>query len=118
MIAALPGLALVILFGFGCSLALAPLGTRFRDVSPALATVMSLLFVLTPVFWIPAAGQGTSIFVQLNPFYHMLEVAREPLLNHWPTLKNWVVALLTTLASLGFGTVVYATQRASIIYWL
>ena len=83
ILAWIPALALYLVFGVGAGLLLAPLSARYRDLGPALTAAMSLLFVLTPVFWAPNDIQEASPFLQLNPFYHMLEVGRAPLLGEW-----------------------------------
>ncbi len=118
MIAVIPGFLILVLFGFGCTLTLSSIGARFRDISPALGTVLSLLFVLTPVFWVPAPQQVGSPMVQFNPFYHLLEVCRKPLLSEWPALRSWAIAGGVSLLSLLVGAFVYGRERTSIIYWL
>jgi ABC-type polysaccharide/polyol phosphate export permease len=118
LIAAIPALAIIAIFGLGAGFALAPLGARFRDVAPAMQAVMMLGFVLTPVFWVPSEAQLRSPLVALNPFLYLLEVVRQPMLGRWGELYVWVDALLISLVALVVGMGIYASQRRMIPYWL
>ncbi|MBN8553778.1 MAG: ABC transporter permease [Caulobacterales bacterium] len=112
-----PGLVIVIVFGFGLALTLGPLAARFRDLLPAAQAGMNLMFVLTPVFWIPTPELRTSPLLQLNPFYHMMEVVRGPLLGHVDPV-SWTVASLTAVATLVIGIVVFIRTRPQITFWI
>lgn len=118
ILAAIPGLAVIGVFNFGVSLALAPLGARFRDLSPALASLMSLLFILTPVFYAPNQAQLNSPMVAYNPFYHLLQIVRAPLMGSWGTPENWIFAVAAAVISIVLGGFIYARMRPSVVYWL
>jgi ABC-type polysaccharide/polyol phosphate export permease len=118
MLAALPGLVIIALYGLGVELFLAPLGARFRDIGPAVGSAMNLLFILTPIFWVPTEQQAQSPILRFNPFYHMLEVVRAPLMGHWGAPEHWLMASLAALAALVVGSAVYVRMRATLIYWL
>jgi lipopolysaccharide transport system permease protein len=118
MIAALPGLVIVAVFGTGMQLALAPIGARFRDIGPAVGSILNLVFILTPVFWVPTEAQLGNSLIIYNPFYYLLEVVRAPLLGSWGTPNLWLVASCIAVASLAAGLFIYARMRATIIYWL
>ncbi|MGR4865487.1 ABC transporter permease [Caulobacter sp. LARHSG274] len=114
----LAGLAIVAIFGLGVGLLLGPLGARFRDLGPAATAGMQLLFVLTPVFWVPNEQQRANILVQSNPLYHMLEIVRAPLLGGYGTPENWIVSLVVAIGVLVLGAVVYRQMRPKIVYWI
>ena len=54
--------------------------------------LMRVVFFLTPVIWMPEMLGLRSTYLDLNPFYHFLELFRAPLLGHSPKLLSWVVA--------------------------
>lgn len=118
LLAWIPALSLYAALGLGAGLLLAPLSARYRDLGPALAAFMSLMFVLTPVFWIPNDEQRASPLLQLNPFYHLLEVGRAPLLGEWGAPEHWGVSIVLALAALLIGGAVFARMRRSVVYWL
>lgn len=114
----IPGLALNAVFGLGCALAFGALGARFRDIALALPSVMTLLFILTPTFWIPNAEQLNSPLVRLNPFFYLLEVLRQPLLGQWGDPMVWLVAGAISFGTLIVGGLVFMRLRPTLVYWL
>jgi ABC-type polysaccharide/polyol phosphate export permease len=118
MIAVIPALLIMAVFGVGAGLLIAPLSGRYRDLSPAIAAITNLMFVLTPVFWVPTAEQRASFFVKANPAFYMIDVARQPLLGSWGSPDVWVGAILVSIVTLVLGSVVFARMRPSIVYWL
>lgn len=118
MLACIPGLIIVAIYGLGVELFLSTLGARFRDIGPAVMSGMNLLFILTPIFWVPTPQQEASPLLRFNPFYHLLEVVRAPLMGDWGAPEHWVLASFSALAALVVGSIVYVRMRATIVYWL
>ena len=117
-LALIPALMIIAVYGFGVNLILAPIGAKFRDVQPAISSALGLLFVLTPIFWVPTAEQLHNPILQLNPFYHLLEIIRQPVLGSWGDPTHWLVSLGIAIGSLIVGGVVYARTRPNVVYWL
>ena len=92
--------------------------TRFRDVPPIVASVIQLLFFVTPVMWKPELLGDRRYLIALNPFYHLLEIVRAPLLGQVPGWESWVVGLLFALAGWAFTFVCFTRFRKRIAYWL
>lgn len=83
MLLALPGLALLSLFCIGIAIIFAYLNTRFRDIQHFNAVLLQALFYLTPIIY-PVRmleTHGKAFIAHYNPFYHLLEVVRTPLLD-------------------------------------
>jgi ABC-2 type transport system permease protein len=112
------GLILIVLNGLWAGVILGGLSARFRDVPPIVASVMQVAFFLTPVFWTPSLLPDRQIFVNLNPFYYLVEVVRMPLLGQTPPLEMWLVVIgfncIGGLAAIAF----YAHYRGRIAYWV
>ena len=115
---ALPGLMAVLAVGFFYSLAIAPLCLRFRDISNVVATIMQIVFFMTPIIWRPEQGRVASEFVFWNPFYHIIEVVRAPLLGLAPTAQNWTVTLSAIVVLGALGLISLASTRRRIFLWL
>jgi ABC-type polysaccharide/polyol phosphate export permease len=111
-------LAIYAAFGLGAALLLAPLSARYRDLGPALTAFTSLMFVLTPVFWAPNETQRSSPLLLLNPFYHLLEVGRAPLLGEWGGAIHWGASVALAVGALALGMLVFARMRRDVVYWL
>ena len=105
----------------GLALILAIVSTRFRDLPPIISSVMTVGFYLTPVIWNPK-GLGDAaiapILLGLNPFYHLLEIMRSPLLGQFPTTTNWIASLSFLLIIWIAAGLVYAKLRNRIPYWV
>ena len=97
----IPGMVLLAMVSLLAIAIFAYLNARFRDVSHLTAPVMQVLFYITPIIW-PAEvlrQRGFGLIIDLNPFYHILEVVRRPLLISEPAdpVDYLVVALVIVL---------------------
>ena len=115
---ALPGVFLILMFGYFLVMVLGPLCARFRDVPQAVQSVMQVIFFLTPIFWMPSAVEGRAVFTDANPFYHFIELVRAPLLGGAPTLLNWQMARWSCSAVAVAGVVSTAMTRKRLSLWL
>jgi len=115
----LPGLLLLLLNVGWMTMFCAIFAARFRDVPMLVANLFTVLFWLTPVVYAPdqLGGLAHSI-VQFNPFTHILEVARSPLLLTVPTALNWVVAVATAIAGWTMTFLLFSRTRHRIAYWI
>lgn len=117
---AIPGLVLTTLTLSWVALLAAVLCTRYRDLSQIVASVLQIAFYVTPIIWMPAllSGRRSFIFLDANPFYHLIEVIRAPLLGSMPTLTNWVVSIVIAVAGWVMTLLVYSRYKNRISYWL
>jgi ABC-type polysaccharide/polyol phosphate export permease len=117
-ILALPALALILLNGAWMSLLAGISCLRFRDLTPAIASGMQILMFVTPVFWPPTMlGSRLEFIAQLNPFYHLVLIMRDPLLGNVPPLASWLWAIGFFVVG-GLGTLlVYGRYRDRFAYW-
>jgi ABC-type polysaccharide/polyol phosphate export permease len=114
-------LALVVVLLTMASLFLAVIGARFRDMAPIVQNGLQVAFFVTPILWMPEAlSAGRAAFTWLidyNPFHHVLEIVRRPLLGEWPTLINLGVVLGLTVVMTALALAVFARGRSRIIFW-
>jgi len=112
--------ALILMFALGCGVVMTfgLLGARFRDVSPAVATVTSFLFLVTPIFWRREDLGSRTWIVDLNPFYHATNLIRRPLMGEAPDPINWYVCIAMAIVSLILGTLGFIKYRRQLVYWL
>ena len=114
----IPGFVLFVLNAAWMGLFVGILSTRFRDIPPIVGSVIQVVFFVTPVFWSVTNLPRRPAFVELNPFYHLLEIVRAPLLGASPAAASWLVACAT--AAVGFVATGYLYKRAyaRIAYWV
>ncbi|WP_247648123.1 ABC transporter permease [Pannonibacter phragmitetus] len=80
---ALPGLVLLYVVLLAHIAIFAYLGTAFRDLPHALAGALQVVFYLTPIVF-PIhilKDRGLELVYLVNPFYHLLELIRYPVLT-------------------------------------
>lgn len=93
LLAAAPGALVILTLGYFLSMALGPICARFRDIPMVASSTMQVIFFLTPIFWMPSAVSHRPMFTHANPFYHLIELVRAPILGGQATAANWQVAL-------------------------
>lgn len=115
---AIPGLVLVVLNGTIVSLWIGMVSARFRDIPQVIASVVQIFFFVTPIFWKPESLRGYAYVVDFNPFYHLLEVVRAPLLGTTPTITSYLAVLLITLINVSITGAFFSRFRSRIAYWI
>lgn len=92
--------------------------TRFRDMPQVVASVMQMLFFLTPVLWEPKQAPRAAAFMQINPFYHMIAVTRAPLLGRPAPMESFVVLLVLGLLGWIVTFLIFAAVRRRVVHYL
>jgi lipopolysaccharide transport system permease protein len=114
----IPGFILFLINAAWISLAVGVLSTRYRDIPQVIANAIQVIFFLTPIFWSPESLPNRPVFVVFNPFYHLIEIVRAPLLGDVAPLLSWGLCIGMALAGLGFTAWLYRRAHARIAYWV
>jgi lipopolysaccharide transport system permease protein len=114
------GFALLLLNLTWLALVLGVFCTRYRDMPQIVVSIMQVFFYLTPIMWMPSMiPERASIFLlDLNPFYHLLEIVRAPLLGQAPSPLNWSVSLGLCVVGWAVALIFYGKYKRRIAYWL
>ena len=115
---AVPGLMLVVLNGTVASLTIGIVSARFRDIPQLIASIVQIVFFLTPIFWKPDSLRGHAYIAEFNPFFHLLEIVRAPLLGNFPSTANYIAVLLLTLLNVAISGAFFSRFRSRIAYWI
>jgi lipopolysaccharide transport system permease protein len=112
------GAIIYIYLGFCLALILGPLCARFRDIRQVMESIVQAVFFVTPIFWMPGHASGRPIIIDANPFYHLIELIRSPLLGRYPselsiTYSAYICAVLGVLA-----IIVLSTTRKRVVLWV
>ena len=93
---------------------------RFRDMQQVIATVLQLIFFLSPVIWIPTdmSNQTLMRMLKLNPAYHMLDVVRSPLMGLPVHLESVVYLVIMAVVGWAFTFALFASVRRRIVHYL
>ena len=115
---AVPGLMLIVLNGTIASLTIGIVSARFRDIPQLIASIVQIIFFLTPIFWKPESLRGHAYITDFNPFFHLLEIVRAPLLGNLPSAANYFVVLFLTLINVAIASAFFSRFRSRIAYWV
>ena len=84
------GYALVTTLLFSIGLCLAIICARYRDVPHIVASIVQVVMFITPIMFLKDMLQKRIYIANVNPFYHMIEAIRAPLLGQNPEPITWV----------------------------
>ena len=104
----------------GLALSLSVVASRFRDLPPIVNSVMTVAFYLSPVLWIKtAAGENILLdsILDWNPFYHLLQIMRMPLIGELPTNQNWIFSAVALVIFWVIGLLIFRRYENRIAYW-
>jgi len=91
---------------------------RFRDIPLIVANIVQAAFFLTPVLWQPGMLGRHLWTVNLNPFYHFLEIMRAPLLGAPVNPLSWPAVGVMTLVGCAMAVAFLGRYRARVAYWV
>ncbi|QRN40965.1 MAG: ABC transporter permease [Neisseriaceae bacterium] len=93
--------------------------TRYRDMTPVIASLMQLMFFVTPIIWsLEQLPENRRFLAAWNPFGILLDLVRQPLLGIMPTSYNWIVGITLAVVGLLIAFFVLAKTRRRVTYWL
>lgn len=118
MLWALPALLLLLINGCWMSILLGLLSARFRDVPLIVGSVIQVFFFMTPVIWRPELLPQRALILEFNPFYHMVEILRAPMLGLVADWSTWRAVLLLALGGWMVTLYFYINYRWRIAYWV
>ncbi|MCX6469268.1 MAG: ABC transporter permease [Corynebacteriales bacterium] len=120
----IPALFLFALNAIWVTIVFGILSTRFRDIGQLLATVVQLVFFMTPIIWttdnISKKAQNSSRLklVELNPMFHYLEISRGPLVGEHVEAYHWLIVIGCTAVGWAAALLILRNYRARVAYWV
>jgi ABC-type polysaccharide/polyol phosphate export permease len=111
------GVFVIALNGLAWALLLGLTSARFRDIPQIVASLVQLLFFVTPIFWRPDMLADHRWVAQWNPVFHLIEIVRAPILGDAVPVESWCIALGVTVLGWLFAFAAFARYRARIAYW-
>ena len=110
-------LLLIAVNGVALGLWLGPLVARFRDIGPAVDSVLQVLIFFTPVFYRASSLHGPQhALIAWNPFTYLIELFRDLVLGHRPTVGTVTGVALFTVANVLVALTVFAQSRSRLPY--
>ena len=113
-----PGLLILFLNSVWISLVLSMLCARYRDVLPIVGNVLQVAFFFTPIMWQKNLLKGREWAADFNPFYHLIELIRAPILGHPIEIESWIYSLILLVVGFVLSQILMIRFRERIPYWL
>jgi len=109
---------LVMLNQIWLAIVIGTVATRFRDTVQLVATAVQISMFVTPIMWPLSAIPDARIIADINPFFHLIELVRAPLLGSAAAPLSWFVVV--AMCVVGYGLAALALTRAGrrLVYWL
>ena len=114
----IPALALMALNLFWMVALLALASARFRDIPQVVGNGLQFFMFMTPIFWMPSALGARHFALAFNPFYHMIQMVRGPILGDPIDPMNWIVCGVMAAVGMLVAILVYARHRRDIVLWV
>ncbi len=115
---AIPGLFVVVFNGALASLYIGMISARFRDIPQLINSLVQIIFFVTPIMWKPELLHGRAYVADLNPFFHLVEIVRAPLLGSIPTWNNYMAIFVITVINTAVAASFFIRFRSRIPYWV
>jgi lipopolysaccharide transport system permease protein len=80
--------------------------------------VLQTVFFVTPIFWSANLLGERRWIVDFNPLYHLIEIARAPMLNEYPSMVNYGVVIAISVFGWGLALMFYSRFHKRVVYWL
>ena len=113
------GLFLTIIDLYLIGIVISLLSIKYRDIPILITNILNLLFLVTPVFW-----SGKDILSEkyhvllLNPFYHMLESIRLPIISNKIPYDSFYFLLIFSFILLIFSEFIIRRLKYKVVYLL
>ena len=92
---------------------------RFRDFILIVKNLLYLLFLMTPIFWMPSILTDNRILLaDVNILYQIIQTIRDPILGN--ALSNWNIIYTLSFTSLTaiLSFLLYNKYSKRIVYWI
>jgi ABC-type polysaccharide/polyol phosphate export permease len=114
-----PAFILILITLIPYSIILAFLATRFRDLNPAIMSIMQILFFFTPIIWQPNILPDRYFFaLEFNPIFHALELVRNPLLGNVTPIHSYYMVMILSLILWLVSILMLARYKNKLAFWI
>lgn len=115
----IPGLLIIVINAIFWGTLLGIIGTRYRDFSQIITSLIQVIFFVTPIMWMPTLlPEKYRWVIKGNPFNQFLDLIRNPLLNEPFSTLGFVEVILITLSGFILYSYFIKKYKSRIVFWL
>lgn len=112
------GLVLILINAVWVSLFVGMICARFRDVQSIIASMLQIVFYVTPTMWRLENMSGKIVWISnFNPFNIFISIVRDGMFNSGPNLRYWASAIVITCVGYAITFYSFAKYRSRIVFW-
>ena len=112
------GLLVLLANGLWCGMLLGMISARFRDLPQIVSSLMQIAFFATPIIWSAEVLSGNTALVSGNPFFHLIEIVRAPLIGRPIAVRSWIAVAGISVVGWAVTLVVFRQFHRRISYWV
>ena len=113
-----PSLFLIALLLIGAGMILAMIGARYRDIQQVIASLLQVLFFVSPITWEAKQISNATWVLHLNPVYYIIDALRSPILGLPVHANTFPVLIFATLSTGSFALWLFNKKRNKIPFWV
>lgn len=121
-LAAIPMLLMLFVFCWSMAVVLGLLHTHFPDTQHLAEILFSIVFYLTPIAYPPSITADRPRFamvLEANPFTHMIEAIRRPILDgQLASWSSYAIIVAVVLGAFGIALLTLKKLQRELVYWL
>lgn len=117
-LAAIPGVALILLAALPTAFLLGTLSARYRDMQQMIASIVQLVFFLTPIFWKASLLKDRVYLADYNPFQVLLEVVRGPIVDGIPPVETYMKLGVLLVLLYASAAPFFVRYRRRLAFWV
>jgi ABC-type polysaccharide/polyol phosphate export permease len=116
----LPAVVLIMFLSAPFCLLMGMVCARYRDLQMLVANFSNVFFLITPIVWMPSAMAGgrSAQWLIYNPFYYMVDLIRQPILDVIPPAQDWMVCGGIAIAGWALCFIGLSVYRARVAFWV
>lgn len=115
---AIPGVLLVLLAALPTAFLLGTLSARYRDMQQIIASIVQLLFFVTPIFWKAELLRDRVYLAEYNPFHLLIDAIRAPIVEGIPSLETYGKIGILLVLLYAVAAPFFARYRRRLAFWV
>lgn len=110
------GLLILTLVLISWSLPLAYLFDRVRILRGFLPQILFAIYLVTPILWAPDRLTSHRWLIELNPVYHLVELARAPFMSGTFSIASAAIGIALIALGIAMSYLLFPANRSLVVY--
>ena len=115
-----PGFLILVLNTIWVGMIVSIVSTRFSDFKQIVNSILLIAFYATPIIWSTESmpERYNHLILDLNPFYHLIEIVRSPIIDATANTKSFVYSIGFLAIGWAIAVPFYGRYKNKIPFWV